>query len=70
MSTPSTLTYIVRGMSCGHCVSAVTNEVGAVPGVDDVTIDLDSKAVVVRGSGLDDPTIRAAIVEAGFEAAA
>jgi copper chaperone CopZ len=55
-------------MSCAHCVAAVTEEVGAVAGVADVAIDLESKSVVVRGDGLVDAAIRAAIDEAGYEA--
>jgi copper chaperone CopZ len=62
-------TYIVSGMSCGHCVQAVQAEVGAVPGVTGVDVDLDTKEVVVHGDGVDDAAVRAAIVEAGYEAA-
>jgi copper chaperone len=67
-SPTSTISYVVGAMSCGHCVAAVTEEVMAVPGVVDVSIDLDTKLVVVDGSGLVDSEIRKAIVEAGFEA--
>jgi copper chaperone len=63
------LTYTVSGMSCGHCKTAVEEEVGRVPGVDSVTADLDTKLVVVRGEGLEDEAVRAAIDEAGYEAA-
>jgi copper chaperone len=59
--------YRVPGMSCGHCKSAVETEVGAVEGVESVDADLDSKLVTVRGPGLDDAAIRAAIDEAGYE---
>ena len=69
MSTSTaSLTYVVPGMSCGHCVAAVTEEVTAIPGVTSVAIDLDTKAVVVHGDTLEDAAIRAAIVEAGYEA--
>ena len=67
--TTENLTFIVPTMSCGHCVSAITAEVTQVPGVVDVAINLDTKAVVVTGDGLDDSAIRAAIAEAGFEVA-
>lgn len=67
-ATTASLTYVVHGMSCGHCVTAVTEEVTNVLGVVDVAIDLDTKAVVVRGDDLDDTAIRAAIIEAGYEA--
>ena len=63
------LTYTVGGMSCGHCKAAVEEEVGRVPGVDSVVADLDTKLVVVRGDGLEDVALRAAIDEAGYEAA-
>ncbi len=62
------LTFEVPSMSCGHCVSAITGEVSLVPGVVDVAIDLETKAVVVTGTGLDESAIRSAIKEAGFEA--
>jgi copper chaperone len=67
-ASTTTIRYTVGGMSCGHCVAAVTGEVMAVPGVVDVAIDLDTKSVVVNGSGLVDREIRNAIVDAGFEA--
>jgi copper chaperone len=63
------ITYTVEGMSCAHCKSAVEEEVGQVAGVEFVNADVDSKLVVVRGEGLDDATLRAAIDEAGYEAA-
>lgn len=62
------LIYTVPAMHCGHCQAAVANEVGAVPGVESVDVDLDTKLVVVRGAPLDDAAIRAAIEEAGYEA--
>ena len=63
------ITYTVSGMSCGHCTAAVEEEVGRVPGVETVNADLDTKLVVVRGEGLEDEALRAAIDEAGYEAA-
>ena len=62
------LTYSVPGMHCGHCERAVKEEVGAVPGVASVDVDLEAKSVTVRGDGLDDAELRAAIAEAGYEA--
>lgn len=64
-----TMEYTVSGMSCGHCKAAVTEEVSEVPGVTSVDVDLETKLVVVHGEGLDDAAIRAAIDEAGYEAA-
>ena len=60
--------YRVPAMHCAHCEAAVTEEVGAVAGVDSVEVDLDSKLVTVRGEALDDAAIRAAIDEAGYQA--
>ena len=63
------ITYTVPGMSCGHCKSAVEGELGRLPGVESVTADVDTKLVVVRGETLADEALRAAIDEAGYEAA-
>ena len=63
------LTYAVPGMSCDHCKAAVTEEVEQVAGVDAVEIDLDTKLVVVSGADFSDLDVRAAIREAGYEAA-
>lgn len=59
-------TYSVPGMSCGHCVNAITSEVSQVAGVDNVEIDLETKIVTVHGDA-DDGAVRAAIDEAGYE---
>ena len=63
------LTYSVPGLSCGHCEAAVTEEVTEVDGVEGVAVDLETKLVVVRGEGVSDEDVRAAIREAGYEAA-
>jgi copper chaperone CopZ len=59
-------TYTVEGMTCGHCVSAVTQEVSKVPGVSDVAVDLDTKTVTVTGEPVDDAAVAAAVYEAGY----
>ena len=64
-----TVTYTVSGMSCGHCKASVTEELSEVEGVQGVDVNLDTKLVVVTGSALDDAALRAAIEEAGYEAA-
>ena len=64
-----TVTYTVPGMTCGHCKAAVTAEVTALSGVTGVVVDLATKRVEVVGVDLDDAAIRAAIEEAGYEAA-
>ncbi|MEE1771267.1 heavy-metal-associated domain-containing protein [Streptomyces sp. JV185] len=58
--------YHVTGMTCGHCVASVTEEVAEVPGVSEVEVDLPGGTVLVRGEALDDSGIRAAIAEAGY----
>ena len=69
MGQMETLSFSVPAMHCAHCERAVKEEVGAVAGVESVDVDLDSKRVVVRGASLDDAQLRAAIEEAGYEAA-
>lgn len=64
-----TITYSVPGMTCNHCKAAVTEELSGVSGVELVGVDLDTKLVEVSGQKLDDSALRAAIVEAGYEAA-
>ncbi|TYB69820.1 heavy-metal-associated domain-containing protein [Nonomuraea sp. PA05] len=61
-------TYQVDGMTCGHCVSAVTEEVGKVTGVSGVEVDLANGAVTVTSAApIDVALIDAAVVEAGYE---
>ena len=62
----STRTYSVDGMTCGHCVAAVTAEVGKVPGVAGVDVDLAARTVTVTGEPIDDAAVRDAIDEAGY----
>lgn len=64
-----TLDFTVSAMHCGHCERAVKEEVSAVPGVDTVEVDLETRLVRVSGVNLDDAALRAAIEEAGYEAA-
>ncbi len=63
-------TYTVTGMTCEHCVRAVTSEVSGLPGVSHVDVDLASgRLVVVSERPLDDHAVRAAVEEAGYELA-
>jgi copper chaperone len=60
--------YIVTGLVCQHCVSAVTQALGAIEGVTDVQVDLATGQVTVTSDGpLDAAAVRAAIDEAGYE---
>ncbi|AQZ69534.1 Copper chaperone [[Actinomadura] parvosata subsp. kistnae] len=64
----STATYTVKGMTCGHCVSSVKEEVGEVAGVTGVEVDLASGLLTVDSDGPVDPAkIVAAVEEAGYE---
>ena len=66
----TTATYTVTGMTCGHCVSAVTEEVTQVPGVTTVDVDLASGGLTVTSdSPVDESAVRAAVEEAGYEVA-
>ena len=58
--------YSVDGMSCDHCVHAITEDVGQVPGIAQVSVDLTAKTVTVSGETIDDDAVRAAIDEAGY----
>jgi copper chaperone CopZ len=63
--------YTVRGMTCGHCASAVTEEVTKIPGVTDVDVDVAGGRVTVRSSGpVSDEAVTAAVDEAGYEVVA
>jgi copper chaperone len=64
----ATTTYTVKGMTCGHCVQAVSTEVGRVAGVSAVQVDLAAGAVTVTSEGpADEQAVRAAVDEAGYE---
>ena len=65
-----TLTLSVPGMTCGHCEAAVSGEIGKLPGVTAVNVDLDTKLVTVTGTDLDRVALADAVDEAGFELAA
>ncbi|MCF0096797.1 heavy-metal-associated domain-containing protein [Micromonospora sp. MH99] len=61
-------TYQVRGMTCGHCVSAVSAEVGAIAGVRDVQVNLATGRVTVTSEQpVATDSIRAAVDEAGYD---
>jgi copper chaperone len=63
----SSQTYTVTGMTCGHCVSSVTEEVTAIPGVTDVQVDLPSgRLTVTAAEPVEDGLVRAAVEEAGY----
>ena len=66
----STATYPVTGMTCGHCVASVTEEVSEIPGVTDVAVSLEAGTVTVTGDEAvvtDTGLLRAAVEEAGYQ---
>ena len=64
----STETYTVTGMTCGHCVSSVTEEVSELPGVTDVQVELESgRLTVTSDSPLSTDTVRGAVEGAGYQ---
>jgi copper chaperone CopZ len=66
-----TTEYVVSGMHCQHCLTSVTEEVSAIPGVTDVHVDLDTgELVVTSDTDLFFSDIEAAIDEAGYTVAA
>ena len=64
-----TVTYEVPGVHCAHCEAAIKREVGGVEGVEQVDVDLETKAVTISGSALDDARLREALDEAGYDVA-
>jgi copper chaperone len=64
--------FPVTGMTCAHCVASVTEEVGELPGVASVAVDLvvggESTVTVESDGPLDPAAVRAAVDEAGYVA--
>ncbi len=69
-ASPITTTYGVVGMSCQHCIDAVTAEVGRLGGVEQVHVDLAAGTVQVTSAApLALDAVRTAVDEAGFDLA-
>ena len=63
----TTQTLTVTGMTCGHCVASVTEEISELASVESVAVDLETGSVTVTSSQPLDPTaVRAAVEEAGY----
>ena len=63
----STSTWTVTGMTCGHCVASVTEELQEVDGVQDVAVTLETGEVVVTSAEpLSREAVEAAVTEAGY----
>ncbi|KRF13084.1 heavy-metal-associated domain-containing protein [Nocardioides sp. Soil796] len=68
MSTTGTSTWTVTGMTCGHCVASVTEELLEVPGIDAVDVTLETGQVTITSAEpLDRSTVEAAVTEAGYQ---
>lgn len=65
-----TSTYTVTGMTCGHCVSSVTEEIQELPGVGSVDVVLETGTVTITSAEpIDEAAVRAAVEEAGYQLA-
>jgi copper ion binding protein len=59
--------FTVSGMTCGHCVSSVTEEISQISGVRNVAVELDSgKVTVTSDQPVTDDDVRTAVTEAGY----
>ena len=59
--------FTVSGMTCGHCVSSVTEEISQIDGVQNVAVELDSgKVTVTSAQPVAEDDVRAAVTEAGY----
>jgi len=66
----SKVSVTITGMSCGHCVSSVREEVGSIPGVTAVDVDLSSGTVtIVSERQVEADAIKSAVEEAGYRLA-
>ena len=64
----ATQAFVVKGMTCGHCVGTITGEITKLPGVRDVQVELSTGVVTVESDDpLDMSAVTAAVDEAGFE---
>ena len=66
----TTQSYTVTGMTCGHCVMSVTEEVQEIPGVENVDVVLATGSLTVTSSEpVDDAAVKAAVEDAGYQLA-
>ncbi len=60
-------TWTVSGMTCGHCVASVSEEISEIDGVSDVAVVLETGTVTVTSAGpLERADVEAAVSEAGY----
>ena len=66
----ATQNYTVTGMTCGHCVMSVTEEVQEIPGVENVDVVLATGSLTVTSSEpVDDDAVKTAVEDAGYQLA-
>jgi len=63
-------TYVVEGMTCGHCELSVRDEVEGLAGVESIDTDRSSGRLTVRGTKVEDASVRAAVEAAGYRVGA
>ncbi|MGP9784475.1 heavy metal transporter [Arthrobacter sp. MYb224] len=65
------ITLKIEGMTCGHCVSSVTEELQEIPGVSNVEVDLvvggASTATIATNKPVENSILEAAVAEAGYK---
>ena len=66
-TSQTTRDYTVSGMTCGHCVMSVREEVSEVAGVQSVDVDLASGRLTVTGERISDYAVKSAVADAGYE---
>lgn len=68
MST--TQTYTVTGMTCGHCVASVTEEVEEITGVEKIDVVLETGSLTITSAEpIDDAAVKTAVEDAGYQLA-
>ena len=66
----TTKNYTVAGMTCGHCVMSVTEEVQEIPGVENVEVVLQTGSLsVTSAEPVDDDAVKTAVEDAGYQLA-
>ncbi|WP_327111408.1 heavy-metal-associated domain-containing protein [Nocardia sp. NBC_01730] len=66
----STTTLTVTGMTCGRCATSVRDEIGRIPGIAAITVDLADRRVTFEGTGpVERGDLTAAVVQAGYSVA-
>lgn len=65
----ATYEFLVTGMTCGHCETAVRGEVARIPGIQGIEVNATTGFLTITADEIDDRAVIAAVDEAGYEAA-